>query len=199
MSWLFIWIRPASGRSRPAMVDSVVVLPAPLAPSSATTSASPTYRVRSRTTGLPLYPASRPSTSITRGPGLGGPGLGGPGGRGSEALMVTTVGAQVRLDHGTAVPDLVRGARGDDAAEIDDHDAIAEAQHQAHVVVDEQDAHAPAGQRGDPFTEGQALVVVQACGGLVHQHQPGAHGQRPGHADQLAAAVRQLAWHLAGH
>jgi hypothetical protein len=45
-----------------------------------------------------------------------------------------------------AVPDLLRCARGDDAAEIDDHDAIAEAQHQAHVVVDEEHAHSPAGE-----------------------------------------------------
>ncbi len=139
MSWPFIRIRPASGRCSPAMVASVVVLPAPLAPSSATTSASPTCRVRSRTTGLPLYPASRPSTSTTRDASPRG-----PDGRWSDALMIATVSPQIRLDHGAAVPDLLGGARGDDVAEIDDHDAIAEAQHQAHVVVDEEHAHSPA-------------------------------------------------------
>ena len=46
--------RPASGRTIPEIARNVVVLPAPLGPSSATTSPSPTSRSRSRTTVEPL-------------------------------------------------------------------------------------------------------------------------------------------------
>ena len=42
------------------MARSVVVLPAPLAPISATTSPGATDRVMSRITGGPSYPALRP-------------------------------------------------------------------------------------------------------------------------------------------
>jgi len=47
---------PALGSSTPAMLSSVVVLPAPLAPSSATTSPACTVRLTSRTTGVAPYP-----------------------------------------------------------------------------------------------------------------------------------------------
>ena len=46
-------IAPASGAISPAMRDSVVVLPAPFAPSRATTSPAATRSDRSRTTGMP--------------------------------------------------------------------------------------------------------------------------------------------------
>ena len=36
----------------------------------------------------------------------------------------------------------VRRAAGDDLAEVEHHDLVADAQHEAHVVVDEQDGHA---------------------------------------------------------
>jgi hypothetical protein len=44
---------PPIGSSRPAIVVMVVVLPAPLGPSSATTSPGATAIRRSRTTGVP--------------------------------------------------------------------------------------------------------------------------------------------------
>src|SRR5580658_2806747 len=54
---------PAFGLMRPEIALSVVVLPAPLAPSKATTSPAPTVSARLRTTGAPSYPALRPTSS----------------------------------------------------------------------------------------------------------------------------------------
>ena len=71
-------------------------------------------------------------------------------------------------------------------------------EHEAHVVVDEQDGHAGLGQRAQVVAELDALVGVEAGGGLVHQHEPRPLGERAGDADQLAAAVRELGRHAVG-
>ncbi len=54
---------PLSGLRSPARVSSAVVLPAPLAPSKATTSPGSTWRFRSCSTGTPRYPAESPRAS----------------------------------------------------------------------------------------------------------------------------------------
>src|SRR5215469_8880731 len=133
MSLPSIRTEPPSGRCRPAIVASVVVLPAPFAPSSTTSSDSRTYRLRSRTTGLPLYPAFRPATSTI--PVRSGP------------SVLATVAPQVSLDDPAVVADLRRGSGRDDLAEVKDDDAVAQAEHHTHVVVHEQHAHPVRRQR----------------------------------------------------
>src|SRR4051794_25238519 len=97
------------GGSSPAMVASVVVLPAPLGPSSATTSPGATARSRSRTTGVPRYPACRPSTASIVSVALAGNG----------GLRVVAA-AEVGGDDGRVLADRRRGAARDDAAEVQD-------------------------------------------------------------------------------
>src|SRR3954464_9938679 len=58
-------IEPAIGFTRPDTARRVVVLPAPLGPSSATTSPGPTYRSRLRTTAAASYPAVSDWSSST--------------------------------------------------------------------------------------------------------------------------------------
>src|SRR5246127_3572720 len=57
--------RPPIGLAMPEIGSSVVVFPAPFAPSSATTSPGRTVRLMSRSTAEPLYPEVRPSSSRT--------------------------------------------------------------------------------------------------------------------------------------
>ena len=53
--------------------------------------------------------------------------------------------AEVGGDRPRVVADLRRRAAGDDLAEVEHDDLVADAEHEAHVVVDEQHGHAPSG------------------------------------------------------
>ena len=60
-------------------------------------------------------------------------------------------------------------------------------------MLDEQHAHvALVGEPPDEAGQLGALVLVEAGGGLVEQHDRRARRHRPGDADQAAPAVRQL-------
>src|ERR1700759_2764994 len=106
-----LWrVEPLIGLTRPAIVSSVVVLPAPLGPRSATTSPAPTRRCIPRTTGVPRYPVQRSSmTSASAARSLSG-GVGG------------MTGSQIGLDNTLVLPDLRRRPRGDLPAEVEHHD-----------------------------------------------------------------------------
>src|SRR6476659_9128616 len=109
-SWPSITTRPARGGSRPIRVRSVVVLPAPLRPISATRPPGGTTRCTSRSTGTPTMSM--------------------------ETLCSSSMG---RLDpddvaqHGGVGQHLLRWAEGGDAALAPDRDAIGEAGDHVHV------------------------------------------------------------------
>jgi hypothetical protein len=91
------------------------------------------------------------------------------------------------------------GALRDHSPEVDHYDAVADTQHQPHVMVDEQDTDTVAGQRAQAAAERQALVGVQSGGGLVHEDQTRALSQRAGHPDELALPVGEFPRVPMGH
>ena len=66
---------------------------------------------------------------------------------------------------------------------------VAHAQHEPHVVVDQEHGHAVLfRERAQTPPELEALVGVEPGGGLVEQDEPRLAGQRSADADQLALA-----------
>src|ERR1700752_625476 len=98
------------------MARIVVVLPAPLAPSSTTTSASSTYRSTPRSTWIGPYAASRPRTSSIRVTGSRSR-------RGAP---------EIRLDDSLIVLHLGGRALGDLATEVEHDDPVGDPHHQLH-------------------------------------------------------------------
>src|SRR5437588_9104898 len=120
-------IRPRAGMS-PDAARSSVVLPAPLAPSRATTDPAGTTSETSRSTVVVPYPAVRLHSSNT----------------GEHSFFVGRgeVGArpQVGLDHHLAGEHLVHGSPEERLAEVEHVHVLADAAHQGHVVLDQEDA-----------------------------------------------------------
>src|SRR5205823_10072823 len=111
------WMVPDCGRTRPEIARRVVLLPAPLAPSSVTISPASTRSDRPRTAStLPYAAATRSSSSsgtVVRLPEIGGD------------------------DFGVA-QHLRRRAVGDAAAEVEHRDVIGDLLDQMHVVIDDE-------------------------------------------------------------
>src|SRR5206468_11384626 len=112
-------MRPPRGRSKPEIVLAVVLLPAPFAPTRQTSSPAETRRETPRRTSTLPY-ATRTSSSAS----------------------IDVAGAEVRANDLRVSLDLARRALGDLLPVIEHHDAIGHAHHHAHVVLDQQDAHA---------------------------------------------------------
>ena len=70
------------------------------------------------------------------------------GGRRRAHVGRLLAGAEVGGEHRLVVLDLGGGARGDDPAEVEDVDLVAHLHHELHVVLDQHDGHALAGQLG---------------------------------------------------
>ena len=68
--------------------------------------------------------------------------------------------------------DLARCPGRDERAEVQDVDLVAELEHQAHVVVDQQDGHAGVPDLAQPLRQPRALRAVQPGRRLVEQQQP---------------------------
>src|SRR5688572_31088983 len=102
---------PAERGISPITAFSVVDLPAPLRPSSATTSPGATSSATpNRTCALPYPASSRLTSSI----------------------------AKVDLAHACIAPDFRRRARGYHFAAVQDDHPVGEAEHHVHVVLGEQ-------------------------------------------------------------
>src|ERR1700722_16859389 len=142
-------------RTIPQMARSVVVLPAPLAPSNAVTPPSSTAKLMPCRTFVSPYPACRPLASSSAGMSL-------------VLLRVAEVGA----DHLRLGPHLVRRPVGDFKTKLQRHDFVGHAHHQIHVMLDQQDAeiellaHPPHEHR--EFID---LAVIEAAGRLVEHQQ----------------------------
>src|SRR5580704_16722393 len=103
---------PAAGLMRPEIAFRVVVLPAPLAPISTTSSARSTDIERSRTAATLPYRHCRPSTRSTGRPL-----------------------AEISPDHLPVRLDFLGRAVGDDAALAQADYPVGHAHHRAHVVL----------------------------------------------------------------
>src|SRR5579859_2625671 len=107
-------------------------------------------------------------------------------------------GSQVGLDHGRVGLDLGRPALGDLAAEVEHGDAVADAHHQAHVVLDEQHGRTAVADLADELLQGDLLRGVHARGRLVQHQQPGLGGEGPGDLEAALIPVGEVLGHLAG-
>src|SRR5438067_5097022 len=157
----------------PDTARSVVVLPAPFGPRTATSSPSPTSSETPCSARIWPYRASTSSSS-------------------SRELL--GIRPEVGLDHRRVVLHLARRAARDPAAEVEHVHAVGDTHHQLHVVLDQQDrqlevlAH-PADQRA----ELSDLLVVQASRRLVQEQQPRPRCERAGKLDAFLGAEGELA------
>src|SRR5205823_5499777 len=196
----------------PVTARSVVVLPAPLAPSNATMSPTPTLIDTPWSARVCPYPARTPSRAsrvdISVRPQqflsstLGFAHKSTLFGRNYLLLRTNALnedgcaplscGAQVSLDDSGVALDLIGRAFCDLAAEIENDHVVGEAHDEAHVVLDQEHRHieltvdAPE-QRG----HASDLFVADAPGGLIQQQQSGFGGQRPRQLHLLLGAKRQ--------
>jgi hypothetical protein len=113
-------------------------------------------------------------------------------------MDVVGIGAQVGRHDGRGRTDLIRRALRDRLAEVEHVHPVAHAQHEAHVVVDEQQRRPGRRQHPEPLPQVEGLGRLQAGGRLVEQQQPGVAGHRAGDGNQLPDAVGQLAWPVVG-
>src|SRR5256885_2995410 len=152
---------------------SVVVLPAPFGPRTATSSPSPTSSETPCSARTWPYRASTSSSSSR-----------------AELLGIRP---EVGLDHRRVVLHLARRAASDPAAEVEHVHAVGDPHHHLHVVLDQQDrqlevlAH-PADQRA----ELSDLLVVEASRRLVQEQQPRPRCERAGKLDALLGAEGEL-------
>ena len=77
-------------------------------------------------------------------------------------------------------PDILRAALGDDPALVQDHDALAQAHDQGHVVLDDQEGDAQVTQSHHQVHQVFRFPGVEAGGGFVQEQEPGRLGQGPG-------------------
>src|ERR1700682_4882562 len=176
----FTLIEPERRPTRPSTDLSVEVRPAPLRPSSVTTSPFCTVRFTPCSTCDSPYHAWRLSMRRTS--------LAMPSASGASSFSRS----HVLLDH--------RGARGDDrvrafgehraAREHGDH--VADAGDDAHVVLHHQH-RAPDGDFLDEVAHAVDVLVPHARRGLVEEHELGLHGERRRDLQRALAAVGELA------
>src|SRR5688572_12545666 len=102
-------------------------------------------------------------------------------------------GAQIRFDHLRIALNLLRPTLGDLAAVVEHHDPVADAHHQAHVVLDQEHRDTAASDGGDQLSERDALGRVHPCGGFVQGEQPGLGGKRSRDLETALVAVGQAA------
>ena len=96
-----------------------------------------------------------------------------------------------------AAPQFLRRSHLDDPALPHQHDAVAEEDGLLDIVRDEDHrlAQAPM-QGGELALQPLAADGVEGAEGLVHEQDRRVGGQRPGHADALSFAARQLVGRL---
>ena len=163
-------------RTMPQIARRVVVLPAPLAPSSAVTPPSST------TKSMPCSTASAPYAACSdRRP------------QAAPACCTPRL-AEIGADHLRLVAHLLGRAVGDLQAELQRHHLVGDAHHQVHVMLDQQDAElellADAPQQLRQLIH---LAVIEPARRLVQHQQLRLADQRARQLDALLRAERQAA------
>src|SRR5437879_1208856 len=148
-------IVPAAAGTRPLSTPSRVDLPAPFAPTSATSSAGATSRSIPKSTGPAPKPAVSPRT-LRSGSGL-------------EAFCIAL--AQVGLDHSLVPQNDVRLALREDLAEIENDRVPADSDDHAHHVLDQQHRDASCMHRPDHLERLIDLDVVEPRHHLIEEKE----------------------------
>src|ERR1700691_734026 len=151
---------PLRGRSSPEMTLSVVDLPAPLTPTTATIVAGGTEKLSPWSISSDSYPA-RISVS-------------------SSISGVRLRRAEVGADHRRVVLHRLGWPRGDDAPGVHHHNLVAHAHDQRHIVLYHHDGVSGVPDGPQDHSQVRGLRVVQACRGLVEQHDARPCHQCPG-------------------
>src|SRR5712692_2836078 len=156
---------PEVARMSPLRTPSSVDFPAPLAPTSAISSAGATSRSIPNSTGPASYPAVSPRT-LRSGSGR------------LEAFGIAL--AQIGLNYTLVAKHYLRLALGQDLTGVEDDRAAADSDDHTHHVLDQQDCHAGGMYRPDHLERLVDLDVVEPRHDLVQQQQlrPGRHRAR---------------------
>ena len=120
----------------------------------------------------------------------------------TQDAMACGIAAEAGRDPGAgaecAANQFLIGAFGDDAAMVDDGDAVAEALGLFHVVGGVEDGHAFGAQGLDHLKDAIARLRIDADGGLVHEHQARAVDDAGGHVEAALHAAGELAGRMVG-
>src|SRR5690606_18325343 len=163
-------ISPSATRFKPLMARKMVLLPAPLAPSSTTSSPWPTSRLTpSRARKLPYLTTTLSSCSI--------------------------VTPQVSLDHLRIALDLGRRALGDLLAVVEHDDLVRKAHDHVHLVLDQADGQPVLDHLPDQLCQTCGLVGVDATCRFVQQHHGRLSRQRQRERDTLAFLLADVGDH----
>src|SRR5712691_5632373 len=152
------------------MVASSVVLPTPFRPSTARAPRSGSSRAMSSSTTVSPYPA-RTSRRL------------------SASGMVLL--AEINLMHAPVLGDFFRRPLDQHFALHQDGDALREAEHEIHVVLDDEDRDV-LGQIVQHLQDAMRFQRWHARGGLVEEQHAGFQAERDRDFDQALLAVGQV-------
>src|SRR6266508_2031814 len=155
---------PWTGRTMPASAFRQVLLPAPFAPISATSSPSRTWRSMPRSASTAPYATRRSLTSSM-------------GRLSTEAIVLAEIG----LHHARVRPDDRGRALGQLLSVLQHGDPIRDPHHEVHVMLDQQDRRATRADANDELVQLADLSRIQPRGRLVHREQQG--GENEGSRD----------------
>src|SRR5215469_12277344 len=160
-------IAPPKRGTSPEMALSVVDLPAPLAPISATISPALTCISRPRSAGIgPYFTCRLLRCSMAQ--------FHRPERRGFAGVSATAsaaLGAQIGFDDAGMVANVRRAAIGELLAVVEDGDAVTGAHHDFHVMLNQHDSDSGRLDTADEANQPSSLGVVQAGRRLVEQHK----------------------------
>ena len=163
---------PADGRTSPMMVFMRVDLPAPFAPTTATSSPS---------ADLDRDPAERVDVPVVD---MDGP----PDPQHATALRGM---AEIGLDDALDLLDLLRRPLGNLHAVVEHGHAVRDLHHEVHVVLDQEHGDAPVTDAPDQAVDHLDLLAVEPRRGLVEEKEPRADGEGAGDLEHALLPVRQ--------
>src|SRR5213593_1920554 len=161
-------IRPPARGSTPEMAISSVLLPAALAPTTATICPEPTANDTSQRTRTSPYQALRPTAS-------------------SKQVLLAEIG----LDDAGMASDRRRRTLGDLLAVVEDEDARRDLHDNSHDVLDHQQREAPGAEAAQELDHALDLGGIEAGEHLVEEKEPRGGRQRPRDLEPLAQLDRE--------
>src|SRR5690606_39835100 len=167
---------PRRAGKSPDKARRVVVLPAPLAPSSTQISPLSTVKEMPLTASTWPYATARFSTS-------------------SSAIFIILVAAQVRFDDPGVLLDFCGRAFRDLLPVVQHRDAVGHFHYQVHIVFDEQHRDALVTDGADEADQLFGFLRVEARGGFVQHQQFRVQRQCPGNLQPPLVAVGQAPGH----